>query len=204
VTKYEIHPLLGRRWSPRAFDRRPVDREDLAAMLEAARWTPSSMNEQPWRFIVATQDEPEAFERMAGVLVDANRVWAERAPVLVLTVAKTAFDRNGRPNAWAWHDTGAALAYLTVEATARGLFVHPMGGFSADAAREAFGIPEGYEPVAAAAIGYPGDPDSLPEPYDRRERAPRERIPLEEIAFGARWGEPARALTTDTEAPALA
>lgn len=203
-TEHDIHALLRRRWSPRAFAPRPVEPEHLAAMLEAARWAPSSLNEQPWRFLVATQDAPEAFNRLADVLMEGNRIWARRAPALILTAAKMTYERGGLPNHHAWHDVGAATAHLTFEATARGLFVHPMGGFDPKAARQAFDLPEQFEPVAVLAVGYPGDPGALPEPLREREFGPRVRRPLREIAFKDRWEQPLSATPAETRQPALA
>ena len=111
--------------------------------------------------------------------------------MLMVTLAKTSFDRNGRANDHAWHDVGQAAAHLSLEAAARGLSVHQMAGFDADRVRELYDVPEGVEPVAALALGRPGDPDELPEDLRERELSPRTRDPLEETVFGGRWGEPA-------------
>jgi nitroreductase len=184
-----LKDLLARRRSPYAFSPRPVEPERLRALLEAARSAPSSYNEQPWRFIVATRDDPEAFERLLSVLVDGNRQWAKNAPVLTISVAKLDFS-NGSPNRHAFHDVGQAAAYLTVQATALGLAVHQMGGFDAQRTRELLRIPEGYEPVAAIALGYPGDPEDLPEPLRSRQNGPRSRKPLEELVFAGDWDQP--------------
>src|SRR3954463_9809046 len=150
---HPIHDLLRRRWSPRAFSDRPVEREKLLSVLEAARWAPSSNNEQPWHYLVARKEEPEEFARLLACLVEKNQSWAKAAPVLMLSVASTVFARNGKPNRHALHDVGQAVADLTVQATALGLFVHQMAGFSAEKARETYGIPENAEPVAALAVG---------------------------------------------------
>ncbi len=169
---YPIHDLLKRRWSPRAFADRPVEPDKLHSLLEAARWAPSSFNEQPWAFVVATRDRPEDFDRVLGCLIEFNQGWAKAAPVLMLTFARLAFDRNGQPNRHAFHDVGLAMANLTVQATAEGLAVHQMAGIVPEKARAAFAVPEGWEPVAAAAVGYFGDPAALPEEL-RRENSPR-------------------------------
>ncbi len=188
-TEFPIDDLLRRRWSPRAFSDRPVEPEKLRCLLEAARWAPSSYNEQPWAYLVATREDPEEYARMLSVLVEGNIAWAQRAPVLMLSLARLNFERNGRPNRHAFHDVGQATANLVTQATALGLFVHQMAGFHAEKARELFSIPEGWEPVAAIALGYPGDPESLPEPLRERELAPRTRKPLEQFAFAGRWGQ---------------
>jgi nitroreductase len=189
ATSVPVHDLISARWSPVSFASRPVAAEQLRSLFEAARWAPSSFNEQPWRYILATRDEPAEFERMLSVLVQANREWARHAPVLALSVAKRTFTRNGKPNRHYLHDTGAASALLCLQAAALGLFVHQMAGYDAARARELFAIPEDFEPVAAMAIGYLGDPAGLPESLRARDAAPRERKPLEEMLFSGGWGQ---------------
>jgi nitroreductase len=184
-----IHALLRTRWSPRAFSNGDVDHGTLRSLLEAARWAPSSFNAQPWSFIVATRDDTAAFERMLGVLMPQNVQWAKNAPVLILAVARKSLDASGRPNRYALYDVGQAVAHLTVEATARGLFAHQMGGFDAEKAREVFALPADYDAVALIALGYLGEADSLPESLQKSERAPRNRKPLAEFVFAGRWGE---------------
>jgi len=185
--KIEVNELIQNRWSPRAFDNRPVETEKLKAIFEAARWAPSAMNEQPWRFIYATKDNPEAYEKLLSTLVEANQVWAKEAPVLIVAVAKTDYSSFDARNSHAWHDTGMATANLALQATELDLHLHVMGGFSADKAREVLGIPEGYEPVSVIALGYQGDADQLSEPLKERETAPRNRKPLQEIVFNGTW-----------------
>ena len=138
-----MHELLEKRWSPVAFSPRAVEAEKLRSVLEAARWAPSSFNEQPWVFLVSTKDDREAYERLQGLLVEGNRVWAQFAPVLMLSVAKLNFALNGKPNRHALHDVGAASAYLTMQATALGLYVHQMAGYDVERARREFSIPAG-------------------------------------------------------------
>ena len=188
---FPVHELIRERWSPRAFADKPVPQDVLRSIFEAARWAPSSFNEQPWAFIVATKDDKENFEKMLSVLVDFNVQWAKSAPILALAVAKLAFANNNAPNRNAQYDTGAATALLSVEATARGLAVHQMAGFDAEKARQAFGIPKGWEPIAALAIGYSGDPASLPAPLKDREMAPRTRKPIAEFVMADQWGHTA-------------
>lgn len=185
-----ILDLLARRRSPYAFSSYPVEPQDLRKLFEAARWSPSSYNEQPWSFVVVTRDEPEGHNRMLSILVEANQKWARHAPVLALAVARLNFAQNDRPNRHALYDLGQAIAHLTVQGTALGLAVHQMGGFDIEQARQRFLLPAGYEPVAVIAIGYPGDPEALPEALRRRETAPRIRRPLEGFVFNGIWGEP--------------
>ena len=188
-TQFPIHDLLRRRWSPLAFADRLVEPEKLRSILEAARWAASSFNEQPWGFIVATkQDEPE-WSRLLSCLVEGNQVWAKEAPVLMVSVAKLTFGRNGESNRHAWHDVGLAVGNLVVQATSLGLSVHQMAGILPDKVRELYGIPHGFDPVAGLALGYVGDPDSLPEPLGQREQAKRMRKPLAEFIFSTRWGQ---------------
>ena len=186
-----VHDFIRQRWSPRAFADRDVEPEALRSLLEAAQWAPSAFNEQPWAFLVATRGEPEEFDRLLGCLVPGNQTWAKGAPVLMLTAAKLAFDRNGKPNRHARHDLGLAVAQLTLQATSLGLGVHQMAGIDGDKARETYRIPDGWEPVTAVAVGHFGDPESLPEGLRERELGPRSRKPLASFAFAGGWGEPA-------------
>jgi nitroreductase len=190
-TDFPVHDLIAERWSPRAFSDKPVASDVLQSLFEAARWAPSSNNEQPWAYIVAAKDDPENFAKLVSVLVPFNATWAQHAPVLALAVAKLSFEKNGTPNRNAQYDVGAASAWLTAEATARGLFVHQMAGYEHDKAREVFGIPAGWEPFAAMAIGYPGDPESLPQPLRDREVAPRTRKPISAFVMSGSWGKKA-------------
>lgn len=200
-TEHRIEAVIGRRWSPRAFSARPVEREKLLSLFEATRWAPSSNNDQPWSFIVGTAEDTEGHGRLAACLNERNRRWAERAPVLVLSVARMRMARSGRENRHAFHDVGLAVGNLLVQATAMGLYVHQMAGFDREAARRTLGIPEGHEAVAAIALGYPGDPNELPEDLRERERAPRERKPVGEFLFSGLWGEtlPAVGVTPEHE-----
>ena len=188
-TKYPVHELLRRRWSPLAFSEQRVDPETIGSLLEAARWAPSSFNEQPWSFIIATKDDPTEYERLLSCLIEFNQQWARKAPVLMLTVASLKFARNQKDNRHAFHDVGLAAANLVVQATSLGLVVHQMAGILPDKAREVFGIPEGHEAVTGIALGYPGDAAKLDEKLRQREQAPRSRKPLAEFVFTGRWGQ---------------
>jgi nitroreductase len=186
-----VHELIRNRWSPRAFSDKPVPAEILRSLFEAARWAPSSNNEQPWAYLVATKDDADNFAKMLGVLVEFNANWANQAAVLALSMAHLKTQREGKPNRVALHDVGSATAQLTFEANSHGLLVHQMAGFDAAKARETFAIPADWEPVAAIAIGYPGDPESLPEKLRERELAPRIRKPLSEFVMSGGWGHTA-------------
>lgn len=188
-TDNPVHELITRRWSPYSFDSRSVAHEDLRSLFEAARWAASSYNEQPWRYIVATRENPEEFQRLLSCLVEGNQIWAKAAPVLALGITKLRFASNDQPNRAAIHDLGLASANLVFEATARGLSVHQMIGILPDKAREIYEIPEAHEPMTGIAIGYAGEPNALPEGLRERDRARRPRKPLKEFVFGKKWGQ---------------
>jgi len=189
--EYFIHPLLTERRSLRAFSPRAVAPETLGSLLEAARWAPSCMNEQPWSFIVATKENKIDLDRLLGCLLDFNLQWAQHAPVLILSIARVTFASNGKANRHALHDVGQAMAALTFQATASGLVVHQMAGFDAEKARREFSIPVDHDPVAISAIGYPGRSDTLPEKLQEREMAPRTRKTLKDFVFQGTWGRAA-------------
>lgn len=189
-TRTEIHPLLRERWSPRAFSSKLVTRDLLLKLMEAARWAASTFNEQPWRFVVATKQDPEDFAKALSCLVDGNQTWAKHAPVLILTFVKETFTHNDKPNRNADHDLGLAVGNLTTQASAEGLVVHQMGGILLDRIREVYGVPEGFHPATAIAVGYQGDPDSLEDEGLRKsELAARTRKPLEQMVFRGQWDQ---------------
>jgi nitroreductase len=191
ICEYPIHPLIAGRRSALAFASTSVEPETLASLMEAARWAPSCMNEQPWSFIVATKANKSDFDRLLGCLVEFNLHWAQHAPVLLLSLAKLTFESTGKLNRHAFHDVGQAIAHLTFQATVSGLVVHQMGGFDVEKARREFSIPQGYEPVAVAAIGYPGNVAELPEKLRKREESPRKRKRLTNFVFEGGWGHAA-------------
>ncbi|MDR3721522.1 MAG: nitroreductase family protein [Candidatus Acidoferrales bacterium] len=185
-----IHDLISHRWSPRAFDGRAVEPEKLRSLFEAARWAASSYNAQPWSFIVATKDDPENYKKVLSSFVEFNQSWAKSAPVVAISVAAHKMPHDGSQNRHAFHDVGQAAATLALEATSLGLQVHQMAGIIPDKAREVFGIPENFEAVAGIALGYPGDPMTLPEGRLRdNETGKRERKPASEFVFTGKWGQ---------------
>jgi nitroreductase len=191
IPDHPIHDFIAKRWSPYAFSDRAVSKEDLLRLFEAARWAPSSYNEQPWSYIVATQDNKEEFERLHSCLVEGNQPWTKIVPVLAIGLTTLNFKRNGKPNEAAVHDLGIASATLTFEATARGLHVHQMIGIVPERVRELYGVPMDVAPKTGIAIGYLGDSNALPDPYRERDLAERTRKPLAEFVFGGKWGEAA-------------
>jgi nitroreductase len=192
-TEHQILDVIRRRWSPRAFDpSREIPSGDLRSLFEAARWAPSSFNEQPWRFVVTdVRRTPEAFAGLMQALDTFNQTWARNAPLLVLAAAATHLKRSGGLNRSAWYDAGQAVAFLTLQATSLGLGIRQMEGFDRDAARRVCNVPDDYEPVVVMAIGYPGDPDALAGERERfSERQPRQRQPTETFVFEGVWGAP--------------
>lgn len=188
-TDHPVHPLVARRWSPRSFADRPVEDRKLASVFEAARWAPSSYNDQPWSYVLARRHrDREWFDRLGAVLSEGN-AWALDAPVLALSVARTRFRRNGRPNRHAWHDVGAASENMFLQAFAVGLVMHEMAGFDAEAARDLLALPEDREPVAMIALGPPAE--GVVEAA-RDEGKSRGRRPLSEFVFEGGWERPAR------------
>jgi len=185
-----LEEIIRKRWSPRSFADKPVSSADLVKIFTAAAWAASSSNEQPWRFLVGQKGD-ETYQRILSSLVEFNQAWAKSAPVLILSVAKRAFTQSGEPNAFALHDTGAASATLSLQATALGLHTHGMAGVDRDKARTIFAIPEDFEVGAAWALGYLGDPEVLTGKMKAMETAPRSRKPLAEFVFSA-WDQAAR------------
>jgi nitroreductase len=185
-----VLPIIHHRWSPRAFADRAVSPADLKRIFEAVRWAPSSFNEQPWRFIVGARNS-STFNKIESVLVPFNQAWASKAAVLILGVAKTRFSHNNSPNGYAVFDLGAASALLTLQAAFLGLTTHQMAGFDQAKGRQVFEIPENYAFGSAIALGYQGEPSTLPnDQLLANEIAPRTRKPLSEIVLSA-WGEAA-------------
>jgi nitroreductase len=187
TTDCPVADIIARRWSPRGYDpSRPVSRADLMSLLEAARWAPSSANEQPWRYLVFDQSDPEALAKAHDCLAPGN-AWAKAAPMLVLSVARLTFARNGRPNRHAAHDVGAASVSMAFQAVNLGLWIHQMGGYDSAKARAYFGIPDDYEPMAVIAVGYMLPEKDIPPEVLQRDSAARTRQPISEMAFRGYW-----------------
>ncbi|QNE36494.1 nitroreductase family protein [Leifsonia shinshuensis] len=181
-TSFPLLPALAERWSPRAFDTEAViDEDKLTAALEAARWSPSANNSQPWRFIVARRGT-EAFDAIVANLMGFNQMWAGAAGALVVALAEVV-DAEGNERRWATYDVGQAVAHLSVQAHHDGLHTHQMGGFDPAGIRAAFDVEERFVPVSVTAVGMLGDVDALPEPLRERELAPRTRNALDEVVL---------------------
>jgi len=178
---HPVQDFIAARWSPYALDaQREVAEADLRSLFEAARWSMSSYNSQPWRYIVGVRGRQQStWEEVFDCLVEGNRVWAKNAPVLALGLAEHLHPHNQKLNHAALHDLGAASAALTYEATARGIAVHQMSGIKPDRAREIFGLGETVEPLTALAIGYPANPSAAEPALVERDERRRERRPVE-------------------------
>ena len=181
-TAETIHPvseLIRKRWSPRSFDvNRAIAENDLQTLFEAASWAPSSMNEQPWRYIYAHRSDEANFKRLFDCLAEGNQPWAKNAAVLVVSLARKKFVRNDKPNRHALYDTGGANALLTLQALELGIYVHQMGGFDFEKTAVEFSLPEEVEVACFLALGYLDSPDKLEEPFKTRELGERTRRPL--------------------------
>lgn len=180
TTTAPILDTLVERWSPRAFDAAHAISEDaLRSLLEAARWSPSAGNSQPWRFIVARRGS-ESFAKIDATLSGRNAEWAGAASVLMVNIAVTQ-NAEGNPIRFAQYDLGQSVAHLSVQAHTEGLYVHQMGGFDAAQISEAFGLEEHLVPISVMSIGKLGSPEQLSEELQERELAPRVRIPVDEL-----------------------
>lgn len=184
---FTLSKMISERRSTLAFSKKPIEGPKIHQLFEAARWAPSSYNEQPWRFIYGLQEEPDSFVKLFDCLTDGNKEWVKDAQMLVLSIAKTNFSMNDQSNFYARHDVGLATQNLMLQAVHMGLVVHPMGGFDKKKAAEVLAIPSGYEPVAMIAVGYPGEAENLPEHLLKREKSERLRKPQSEIVFKGKW-----------------
>jgi nitroreductase len=187
-TDHPVSEIIAKRWSARAFSTRPVEFSKLLSILEAARWAPSSRNEQPWRYIVFTNDNPEMLKKAQSVLKEIND-YAKRAPILICALTKKIYSENGNPNRLHFHDLGAANENMFLEAFNQGLIMHEMGGFDVQKARDIFNVPEDYEVGIMIAIGYQDTYHVLPERLRHKAFTPRIRKPLSEIVFIEEMGK---------------
>jgi nitroreductase len=182
-----IHSLLSLRHSPRAFAENLVSDEILTSLFEAARWSPSARNEQPWRFIVASKEQNETYNKLLESLNEWNQKWAKSAPVLILASAKMNYDYNNAPNSYSIYDLGQAVANLTFQASSHGLLLHQMGGFDAQKAKSLLQLTSGLEPITIIALGYKGNLNRIPEVYHADETKKRRRLPLDDLLLPNSW-----------------
>lgn len=186
-TIFDIHPIIRQRWSPRSFKSTPIEKERIRRLLEAARWAPSSFNEQPWRFMVGFKGD-STWQKIYDTMVEFNQKWAGNAPVLIMAIGNKTSSK-GTTNPVYQYDVGQAMAYLTFQATEEGLATHQMGGFSKEKAAELFRLPEDHKPIALMAIGLQDKPEALSPDFEKMEKSPRVRKPLEDLAFVEEFGK---------------
>jgi nitroreductase len=189
-TDHDILDLIRQRWSPRAYSPKPVPHAELVRLFEAARWAPSSFNEQPWRFLVIRQEQhPAQWTAVVSTLTPRNQAWAAMAPILVLLAVRETFEKDGSLNPYAWYDAGQAMGILSLQATAQDILIRQMEGFDRDRARVALAIPVEFSPVVLMAMGYAGDPGTLViDPHRNSEIQPRRRRRVSEFVFEKQWG----------------
>lgn len=187
--KYTIHPLLADRWSPRAYSSKEIPVEKIQRLFEAARWAPSSSNDQEWRFIVGFKGD-ETYKKIFDTLVEFNQLWAGNAPVLVLISGESISNKTGKPSPIFSYDVGQSVAMLSIQATHEGLYVHQMGGFDKKMAKENFELPETVLPLAVMSIGYPGEVSQLHPNLQPMEKSDRVRNNFDTFVFTNKFGEP--------------
>ena len=186
-SEYSVDEIFLKRWSPRAMSGEEISNDELMSLFEAARWAPSSFNNQPWRFLYARRNTNN-WELFFNLLVEGNKTWVKNAAALIVIVSKKTFDHNGNPSKTHSFDTGAAWQNLALQGSLKGLVVHGMQGFDYDKAREVLNIPDGYEVEAMVAVGKPGRKEDLPERLQQRE-VPSDRKNLSDIAFEGMFKE---------------
>ncbi len=180
-TEHPILEVISKRWSPRAYDKRMIEKEKLLSIFEAARWAASAFNEQPWSFLVATKENEKMYEKLYSCISEFNKPWSHSAPVLILTLAKKAFNHNRKENSYAYYDLGQAVANLLTQASSYDIYMHQLAGFSKEKTIEEFDIPDGYEPATVIVMGYLGDGNSLSEDLLVKEQAQRVRKKVTEF-----------------------
>jgi len=188
TTKFEINEYSKNRWSPRAFDPRPIEKDKIQRLFEAARWSPSASNEQPWHFMIGFHNDP-TWKKIFELLAPGNKVWNENVPVLMICIGREVTLAKKSEYAWYSYDCGQSVAHLSFEAMHQGLYVHQMAGFDAEKAATVFSLPEHYKALTAIAVGYAGDPDLLPEELKVRELAERSRKDFNSFVFSESFGQ---------------
>ena len=183
----EINHLLNKRWSPRSFDSQELTDSEITKLFEAIRWSPSAFNEQPWHFIYADRRDMKAFKNVHSCLAEGNQSWTINSSMLIITFVKTAFDRNGKSNAFAAHDLGGASANMTIQALDMDLYVHQMAGIQKDVIHKKFKVPLGWEPLTMLAVGHLGPSDDLDDRLRKGEEGEQIRHGLTEIYSMNKW-----------------
>jgi nitroreductase len=191
MKKELILEIIQERWSPYSFSPAPVEKFKLKAMFEAAGYAPSCNNEQPWTFVFTTREDKDIFDDFIGFMVDGNKVWAKNAYAIVISMARTRFSHSDKPNRWAFHDTGMAVAHLLLQAQALDVHVHQMAGYSIEKVKEYFKLGDDIEPIAMMAIGYLGDGSLISPELLKRDEKRRPRRGINEYVFKNSLTDPA-------------
>ncbi len=181
--EHPVSDLIKNRKSIRAFSSQFIEADQINSLFEATRWAPSSTNEQPWVYIYATRDQVELWDKLFSCLNEGNKIWAKEAPLLILSLARKNFTRFSGTNTYAMYDLGGANSFLSLQAVELGLQVRQMAGFHHDTAIDLLNIPDTFDIGVFIAVGYPGDPETLPEKLKLREAAPRERFMQQEFVM---------------------
>ena len=190
ITEQPIHSILSERWSSRAYDPdQLVSQESFLSLMEAARWSPSCMGDQPWQFITFHKKDATSWTQALNCLSVGNQNWAMDASILILACARQSFSNNEKPNRWNQYDTGAACENICLQATSLGLVAHQMGGFDVEKSRQLFQIPGQYDLMSFIAIGYPLAIEKISAEALVKEKEARKRKPLREIFYTNQWGE---------------
>ncbi len=177
-----VHPLIKKRWSPRAFSEEKIPQELLDGIFEAASCAPSAMNEQPWKYVYAERGTP-GFDKLWSCLMPGNQPWTKKAPVIFVAIYNKYYENNGRENTAAEHDLGMANANLLMQAVSQDIYGHLLGGFDAQKTAEVLNLDDEQVPFCMGVLGYLGDPEQLEEPYKSREQAERSRKELKEFVL---------------------
>jgi nitroreductase len=183
MKKELILEIIQERWSPYAFSSSPVEEFKFKAMFEAAACAPSCNNEQPWAFVYTTREDTAVFSEYLDFLVEGNRIWVKEAYSIVISFARTKFSYNGKPNRWAFHDTGMAVSNLLLQALALDVYVHQMAGYSQEKVKEFFKLGDDIEPVAMMAVGYLGDGENLSPEILKKDESRRPRKSITEFVY---------------------
>lgn len=191
MKKELILEIIQERWSPYAFSSASVEDYKLKAMFEAAGYAPSCNNEQPWIFVYATRKDDQVFNAYLDFLVDSNRIWAKDSYAIVISFARMNFNHSGKPNRYAFYDTGMAVSNLLLQAMAMDVYVHQMAGYSVEKVKKYFNLDGSIEPIAVMAAGYLGDGLNLSPELLKRDETRRPRKALTEFAFRNDLSSPA-------------
>ena len=187
VTPENVYKLIEKRYSPVTFSNQNVEEEKLFQLFEAARWAPSSFNDQPWSFIYGVKGKDEIYNKLFDCLLEPNQMWAKYAPVLMLSIANMISPTTQKENPYAFHDTGMAVSNLLMQATSMDLYAHQMGGYSKEQAIESLKIPKTHSPVAMIAIGYQGNDEDFPEEIQQKNNQERTRKLLKDFVFNSEF-----------------